>query len=55
MGSDGPTTRIPKKEYVTPKLIELPSHKAHAFLLEREALGNKEAKELLSLLKQASA
>jgi len=52
---DGTTTAIPKKEYAAPKLTEFASDKANAFLLEHEAQGNEEAKELLSLLKQASA
>ncbi len=55
MSGDGTITRIEKKKYAPPKLNELASDKANAFLLDHEAQGNEEAKELLSLLKQASA
>jgi hypothetical protein len=42
MISDVAKTRIPKKEYASPKLIEHASDKANAFLHEQEARGNEE-------------
>jgi len=44
-----------KKQYAAPKLTELPSDKAKAFLLDQAARGNQEAEDLLNLLRETSA
>jgi hypothetical protein len=49
------TVALRKKQYATPKLQDVDVEEAKIFLLDEAAHGDKEAEELLNLLRQTSA
>jgi hypothetical protein len=52
---DSATAALRKKQYAAPKLQDVDVEEAKIFLLDEAAHGDKEAEELLNLLRHTSA